>query len=182
MSIIGVGSLLSTLLDNIDSSKSPLSQYINVQVSDENGGTRLEQHLNAEYQKWKKYDQILLFWLISTLSQKVIGQVTKCKTSLEAQTKLQNLYSQKSMAKILQLRQQLQTFKKGSHSISDFVLNIKNIVDALSVAGDEVLDWDLLLSLMHGVGHEYEVVVVHISSQRSTMRLKDAQFLLLMHE
>ncbi|KAL5774750.1 hypothetical protein ACOSP7_012307 [Xanthoceras sorbifolium] len=134
----------------IDETAVPPSQFIAVQVSNGNGGS----------------DQILLFWLISTLSQKVIGQVTKCKSSLEAWTKLQNLYSQKSMAKILNLRQQLQTIKKGSHSVSDFVLKIKNIGDALSAAGEEVSERDLLLSLMHGVGHEYDAVV----------------FLLLMHE
>ncbi|KAL5743126.1 hypothetical protein ACOSP7_029858 [Xanthoceras sorbifolium] len=86
------------------------------------------------------------------------------------------------MAKILNLRQQLQTIKKGSHSVSDFVLKIKNIGDALSAAGEEVSERDLLLSLMHGVGHEYDSVVVLISSQRSTMSLEEAQFLLLMHE
>ncbi|KAL5803915.1 hypothetical protein ACOSQ3_030715 [Xanthoceras sorbifolium] len=86
------------------------------------------------------------------------------------------------MAKILNLRQQLQTIKKGSHSVSDFVLKIKNIGDALSAAGEEVSERDLLLSLIHGVGHEYDSVVVLISSQRSTMSLEEAQFLLLMHE
>ncbi|KAL5813122.1 hypothetical protein ACOSQ3_028072 [Xanthoceras sorbifolium] len=152
----------------IDETKTPPSQFVTVQVSDESGGIRVEQHLNPEFQKWK--------------NQKVVGQVTKCKSALEAWTKLQNLYSQKSMAKILNLRQQLQTIKKGSHSVSDFVLKIKNIGDALSAAGEEVSERDLLLSLMHGVGHEYDSVVVLISSQRSTMSLEEAQFLLLMHE
>ncbi|KAL5778583.1 hypothetical protein ACOSQ2_009320 [Xanthoceras sorbifolium] len=170
------------LEEYIDSSKHPPSQFISVQVTDESGNVRLELQPNKEYQKWKKSDQILLFWLISTLSQKVVGQVTKCKSSLEAWSKLENLYSQKSMAKILNLRQQLQTIRKGSHSVSDFVLKIKNIGDALSAAGEEVSEKDLLLSLMHGVGHEYDAVVVLISSQRMTMSLEEAQFLLLMHE
>ncbi|KAL5861380.1 hypothetical protein ACOSQ4_002676 [Xanthoceras sorbifolium] len=170
------------LEEYIDSSKHPPSQFISVQVTDESGNVRLELQPNKEYQKWKKSDQIMLFWLISTLSQKVVGQVTKCKSSLEAWSKLENLYSQKSMAKILNLRQQLQTIRKGSHSVSDFVLKIKNIGDVLSAAGEEVSERDLLLSLMHGVGHEYDAVVVLISSQRMTMSLEEAQFLLLMHE
>ncbi|KAL5758381.1 hypothetical protein ACOSP7_020992 [Xanthoceras sorbifolium] len=152
----------------IDETAVPPSQFIAVQVSNGNGGVRIEQQLNPEYQKWKKSDQILLFWLISTLSQKVVGQVTKCKSSLEAWTKL--------------LKPQLQTIKKGSYSVSDFVLKIKNIGDALLAAGEEVSKCDLLLSFMHGVGHEYDAVVVLISSQRSTMSLEEAQFLLLMHE
>ncbi|KAL5780818.1 hypothetical protein ACOSQ2_011555 [Xanthoceras sorbifolium] len=170
------------LEEYIDSSKHPLPQFINVQIPNETGGGRIEQQPNKEYQRWKKSDQILLCWLISTLSQKVVGQVTKCKSSLEAWTKLENLYSQKSMAKILNLRQQLQTIRKGSHSISDFVLKIKNIGYALFTVGEEVSERDLLLSLMHGVGHEYDAVVVLISFQRMTMSLEEAQFQLLMHE
>ncbi|KAL5839812.1 hypothetical protein ACOSQ4_012420 [Xanthoceras sorbifolium] len=162
-------SKVCTDLENfIDETKTPPSQFLTVQVNDGSGGIRIEHQLNPEYQKWKKSDQIFLFWLISTLSQKVVGQVTKCKSSLEAWTKLQNLYSQKSM--------------KGSHSMSDFVLKIKNIGDAFSAAGEEVSERDLLLSLIHGVRHEYDIVVVLTSSQRSTMSLEEAQFLLLIHE
>ncbi|KAL5797917.1 hypothetical protein ACOSQ2_002737 [Xanthoceras sorbifolium] len=129
---------------------------------------QIEQQPNKEHQRWKKSDQILLFWLISTLSQKVVGQVTKCKSSLKAWTKLENLYSQKSIAKILNL--------------SDFVLIIKSIGDTLSAAGEKVSERDLLLSFMHGVGHEYDAVVILISSQRMTMSLEEAQFQLLMHD
>ncbi|KAL5766650.1 hypothetical protein ACOSP7_017267 [Xanthoceras sorbifolium] len=170
------------LEDYIDSSKSPPTQFINVQVDNGNGGSRIEQQPNREYHKWRKSDQILLFWLISTLSQNVVEQVTKCKSSLEAWTKFPNLYSRRSMTKILQLRQKLQTIKKCSNSISDFILQIKNIDYALSTAGDEISERDVLLSLMHGVGHKYDVIVVLISSQRSTVSLEDVQFLLLMHK
>ncbi|KAL5854003.1 hypothetical protein ACOSQ4_003805 [Xanthoceras sorbifolium] len=90
----------------------------------------------------------------------VLGQVTQCKTAIEAWSKLERVYSQQSMAKILQLRQQLQSVKKGADSISDFVLKIKNISDALLGAGEEVNEKDLLLSLMSGVGHEYDPVVL----------------------
>ncbi|KAL5790215.1 hypothetical protein ACOSQ2_005103 [Xanthoceras sorbifolium] len=42
----------------IDETKTPPSQFITVQVSNGNGGVRVEQQLNPEYQKWKKSDQI----------------------------------------------------------------------------------------------------------------------------
>ncbi|KAL5760997.1 hypothetical protein ACOSQ2_019835 [Xanthoceras sorbifolium] len=48
--------------------------------------------------------------------------------------------------------------------------------------GEDVPNRDLILALMSGVGHEYDVVVVMISSQHRTMSLEDAQFLFLMHE
>ncbi|KAL5840729.1 hypothetical protein ACOSQ4_013337 [Xanthoceras sorbifolium] len=40
------------LEDFIDSTKSPPSQFVNVLISDENGGTRVEQQLNLDYKKW----------------------------------------------------------------------------------------------------------------------------------
>ncbi|KAL5738223.1 hypothetical protein ACOSP7_030984 [Xanthoceras sorbifolium] len=55
-------------------------------------------------------------------------------------TKLERVYSQQSMARILQLRQQLQSIKKGSDSISDFVLKLKNIGDALLEAGEDRIE------------------------------------------
>ncbi|KAL5848181.1 hypothetical protein ACOSQ4_006194 [Xanthoceras sorbifolium] len=60
-------------------------------------------------------------------------------------SKLQRVYSQQSLAKILQLRQQLQNIKKGSDSIYDFILKIKNIGDALIAAGEEE---DLMADLL----------------------------------
>ncbi|KAL5769855.1 hypothetical protein ACOSP7_014009 [Xanthoceras sorbifolium] len=119
---------------------------------------------------------------VTPVSPSLIGQVTKCKTSLELWLKLERMYSQQSMARILQLRQQLQQIKKGGDSISEFVMKIKNIGDALMEAREEVPDRDLILALMEGVGHEYDAVVVMISSQHRTMSLEDAQFSFLMHE
>ncbi|KAL5757837.1 hypothetical protein ACOSP7_020448 [Xanthoceras sorbifolium] len=54
--------------------------------------------------------------------------------------KLERVYLQQFLAKILQLHQQLQNIKKGSDSISDFVLKIKNIGDALMIAEEEVME------------------------------------------
>ncbi|KAK0599971.1 hypothetical protein LWI29_010346 [Acer saccharum] len=85
------------------------------------------------------------------------------------------------MARIMQLKQQLQSQKKGSDSIGEFVLKLKAISDALAT-GEIVSDRDIIISLLSGVGHEYDSVVTLISSQQNTMSLEDAQFLFLMHE
>ncbi|KAK2643432.1 hypothetical protein Ddye_025195 [Dipteronia dyeriana] len=82
----------------------------------------------------------------------------------------------------MQLRQQLQSIKKGSSSVGDFVLEIKNLADALEAASDTISNRDLILTMMNGVGHEYDSVVTLVTSQQKTVPVKDAQFLLLMHE
>ncbi|KAH9717402.1 retrovirus-related pol polyprotein from transposon RE2 [Citrus sinensis] len=40
---------------------------------------------NPEYQVWKKQDHILLSWLLSSLSEEVLGTVVDCSTSFEIQ-------------------------------------------------------------------------------------------------
>ncbi|KAL5854653.1 hypothetical protein ACOSQ4_004455 [Xanthoceras sorbifolium] len=170
------------LEDYISPSVSAPPKLIEVLSHDEQGSSTIKHQINPAFAVWKKADQILLCWLLGTLSPSVLGQVTRYITSLEMWTKLERVYSQQSIARILQLRQQLQSIKKGSDSISDFVLKLKNIGDVLLEAGEDVSERDLLLALMNGVGHEYDSVVVLISSQQHTMPLDDARFLFLMHE
>ncbi|KAL5843416.1 hypothetical protein ACOSQ4_009374 [Xanthoceras sorbifolium] len=86
------------------------------------------------------------------------------------------------MAKVISLRQKLQNLKKGSSSIGDYVMKIKEIGDALMSAGEKVKERDLVLSMLNGLGHDYDSVVVHIASQQQSIPLEEAQFLLVMHE
>ncbi|KAL5773611.1 hypothetical protein ACOSQ2_013535 [Xanthoceras sorbifolium] len=112
----------------------------------------------------------------------VIEQVYRSKTSLEFWQKLERLYSQQSMARIFQLKQQLQSIKKGTLSISEFMLKVQSIGDELLAAGQAVCDSDLILSVISGVGHEYDLVVVMISHQQKTMSLSDLQYVLMLRE
>ncbi|KAL5854689.1 hypothetical protein ACOSQ4_004491 [Xanthoceras sorbifolium] len=169
------------LEDFIDESKKSTSQFIESHLGNESGQPKFNSD-NPSFSAWKKSDWILLSWLLSTISEKVIRQVTRCKTFLDFWIKLESLYARQFMARIMSLRQQLQNARKGLGFISDFVLRIKEIGDELMAAGDEVQERDLLLSLTSGVEHEYDPIVVLVSSEHGTMSLEEAQFLLLMHE
>ncbi|KAL5824860.1 hypothetical protein ACOSQ3_020923 [Xanthoceras sorbifolium] len=80
------------------------------------------------------------------------------------------------------VNQQLQVLKKGSSSIADFILKIKEIGDGLRSAGEVVTNCDLLLNVLNGLGHHFDPVVVMITSQESTMTLYEAQYMLMIHE
>ncbi|KAL5760760.1 hypothetical protein ACOSQ2_019598 [Xanthoceras sorbifolium] len=108
--------------------------------------------ISEDYLNWKRLDQFLLGWLLSTISENLIGEVTECQSSLEAWKSLESLFSKQSMAKALQLRQQIQNLKKGSSSIADFVIKIKGIGDSLRSAGEVVTDRELLLNVLSGLG------------------------------
>ncbi|KAL5820678.1 hypothetical protein ACOSQ3_022560 [Xanthoceras sorbifolium] len=95
---------------------------------------------------------------------------------------LEKLYSHKSLARILQLKQQLQNSRKGSLSISECCLKIKTLGDALRAAGQTVTEYDMVLNVLNGVGHDYNPVVVLVSSQHKTVTMQETQYQLMMHE
>ena len=147
------------------------------------GDTNVQQD-NPDFVTWKKTDKLLMSWILSTLSPSVLGQVTNSKSSFEIWSKIECTYLQKSLARIMQLKQQMQSIKKGSDSINDFVMKLKVVNDSLASTGEVVSDRDFIMYLLHGVGHEYDSMVTLISSQQTTMSVEDAQFqyLFLMHE
>ncbi|KAL5830513.1 hypothetical protein ACOSQ3_019981 [Xanthoceras sorbifolium] len=116
--------------------------------------------LNNDFLVWKKNDQLLVCWLISTLSESVIGQVIQYPTAFQVWTTLEKTYSQQSRAKVLHLKSLIQSTRKGSMSMTDYVLKIKSYADSLSAVGHQMDDQDILLNVLNGLGNEYDSVVV----------------------
>ncbi|KAL5827956.1 hypothetical protein ACOSQ3_019798 [Xanthoceras sorbifolium] len=137
--------------------------------------------VNSKFLQWKKTDQLLVCWLRSTLSPSVIGQVTQCISSCEIWSVHERMYSQHSLAKIMQIRAQIQATKKGSLTITEYVLKLRTMADSLAAAGQPMSDRDLLLNVLQGLGSEYDAVIVNITSQDG-ISLQDAQFQLMSYE
>ncbi|KAL5822962.1 hypothetical protein ACOSQ4_020862 [Xanthoceras sorbifolium] len=154
------------------------AKYVKVSVAE--GVT--ETAISEVFEDWCRADQLLLCWLMSTISEGLIGEVSDCLSSLEFWRIIETLFSRESLAKVLQVKQQLQSARKGSSSISEFVLRVKGLGTSLRSAGQTVTDQDLLLCVLNGLGHEYDPVVVMLSQQQLTMSLHEAQYMLMIHE
>ena len=170
------------LEDHLLGLNQPSRKFVNVEVTTESGEKLVEQRISKEFSNWKRIDKLLMSWIYSTISENIIGQVVGSQTSFEVWGRLERTYSQQSMAKILQLKNQLGSLKKGAYSISDYVLKIKNIGDSLLAAGEDVRDRDLVMCLMNGVGHDYDTIVSVISTQQRFISFEDASYLLMTHE
>ena len=100
---------------------------------------------NLEHQIWKKQDHILLSWLLSSLSEGVLGTMIDCYTSCEVWTNLTNQFSARTRAKILHLRTQIQTTKKGSLNIHDYYSRMKSMLNQLRAVGNHMSDDDFVM-------------------------------------
>ena len=111
----------------------------------------------------------------------MLGHIIHCKTASEIWKTLEQLFSTKSKARILNFRLMLQSTKKGSMTIEDYFLKMKSLSHELMVAGQPVSEDELVLHVLGGLGPEYEYVVATLTSKDS-VSITEAQFLLQTHE
>ncbi|KAL5758822.1 hypothetical protein ACOSP7_021433 [Xanthoceras sorbifolium] len=149
--------------------------------TDEESGEQIQAY-NDEYLSWKKTDQLLVSWLISTLSSSILGRVTQCVTSCEVWNTVTSMFSQNFMARVMHLRSQLQTLKKGSMKISEYIVKIKGITDSLMAAGQIISEQDLVAYILGGLGLEFDPIICNIASKKDKITLQDAQFFLMIYE
>lgn len=90
---------------------------------------------NPEHTIWQQQDQLLLSWLLSSMTEGILGHVVGHTTSRSVWQALQRVFSSQSRARLLQLRSSLQTTRKGATCMVDYLLLMKNIADNLSSAG-----------------------------------------------
>ncbi|KAJ8639207.1 hypothetical protein MRB53_015901, partial [Persea americana] len=138
--------------------------------------------LNPDYVSWSRQDQLLLSWILSSLTEGVHAQVVGLSTSYEVWHHLATTYASTSKARIMQLRLQLHQLKKGADTMSEFLLKAKSIADQLAMALKPIDDDDLVLYILGGLGSEYGPFVTSITTRETHIRLSDLHGLLLSEE
>ena len=91
--------------------------------------------INPAYVLQRRTDQFVLSWLLSSISEQMLGHVLHCKSASEVWIVLEQTFSAKSKARALQLRLFLQTMKKGNGSVEDYILKMKSLAMSLMAAG-----------------------------------------------
>ena len=136
---------------------------------------------NLEYVSWMRIDQFVMSWLLSSISEQMLGHLIHCQSLEEIWNVLEQIFSTKSKAKVLQLRLSLQTTKKGGRSVEDYILKMKSLVNSLMAAGQKISNDELTLYILGGLGLEFEAIVVHLTSLEF-VTLQEVQHMLQTHE
>lgn len=102
--------------------------------SDESGITSSSP--TDEYIVWKMHDRAIMQLITATLSPLAMSCAIGSISSKDLWTRLKEQFSTVSRTSIFQMKSNLQTIKKGSDSISQYLHRIKEARDYLSAAGD----------------------------------------------
>ncbi|KAJ8645920.1 hypothetical protein MRB53_007668 [Persea americana] len=83
---------------------------------------------------------------------------------MDVWTALEKHFSSQSRARLLQLRLQLQTVKKDTLSITNYLQKVKIFTGHLTAAGHSIPDDEILLYILGGLGHEYDALATSITT------------------
>ncbi|KAK6135879.1 hypothetical protein DH2020_030366 [Rehmannia glutinosa] len=137
---------------------------------------------NPAYSIWIRRDQLLFSWIISSISESMMGYVSRCTTFAELWTVLETSFRSHSRARVQHLRAQLHASKKGELSIAEYILKMQGIADQIHAAGQVISDEDLIIHILNGLGAEFESIVVNLSARTEPLTLQDVQYALQTHE
>ncbi|XP_019051492.1 PREDICTED: uncharacterized protein LOC104586965 [Nelumbo nucifera] len=139
---------------------------------------------NPTFERWFQLNQLILNWLISSLTGSIMAQVIGLRSSQEVWNALSKSYSTLSHSRIFQLQRQLQSLRKGTLTVSDYVRHAKSIADNLAVVAEPILPKDLAMYILCSLGSDYKFVVTTVTNRSDMEQLDvdDVLGILLNHE
>jgi Reverse transcriptase (RNA-dependent DNA polymerase)/gag-polypeptide of LTR copia-type/GAG-pre-integrase domain len=137
---------------------------------------------NPDFLTWMRQDQLLLAWLLSSISETVVSQVIHCTTSSDLWHELTVRFSSQSLASVMDLKMQIHSLQKGHLSMQAYLDQKRSLADRLRMIGCPVSDADLQLFILHGLSIEYDSLVVSLNSRSDAVSFNELCGLLLAHE
>ncbi|KAF7838239.1 Retrovirus-related Pol polyprotein from transposon TNT 1-94 [Senna tora] len=135
-----------------------------------------------EYLHWESQDQLLVSWLLNSMTDGMVNRMVGCSFSYQVWKKLEEIYASGTLARERQLKNDLRSTKKGSSSMSDFILKIKKITDALAAINSPVSAHDHIEAILDGLGEEYEGFITSFSMRKDDYSITEIEALLLAQE
>lgn len=120
--------------------------------------------------------------MLNSISETMFGHVVRCTTSFKVWPTLELLFTTQLKARTLQICFQFQSLKKENMFIRDYMLKMTSLAENLSTAGQIILDEELILYILGDLGHDYDLIVITLTSRPDTITLHEIQFLLQSQE
>ncbi|RVX10885.1 Retrovirus-related Pol polyprotein from transposon RE1 [Vitis vinifera] len=138
--------------------------------------------INLAFVTWRRQDRTILNWLYSSLTPAIMAQIIGHNSSHSTWNALEKTFSSSSRARIMQLRLELQSTKKGSLFMIDYIMKVKGAADSLAAIGEPVSEQDQVMNLLGGLGSDYNAVVTAINIRDDKISIEVVHSMLLAFE
>jgi hypothetical protein len=146
--------------------------------------TEEKQIVNPAYVLWNKKDQLVLSWLIATLTSNVLSTVYGLNTSRQVWISLAAHYASQSKSRITHLKCQLQTMRQDARSCTEYLQTAKTCADQLAAVGKPVDEEDLISFIISGLNPSFNVFITtfNLTTRETPLPYADFESELLNHE
>lgn len=107
------------------------------------------------YLTWEKQDQLLLSWLLSSMSNGFLTIMVVCEHAYEVWSQQEVFFASCTTAKVRQFKTQLRTLKKGSLPMNEYLLKMKKLIDCMFSIGSPSTSTDHIEAILEGLPQEY---------------------------
>ncbi|RVW97157.1 Retrovirus-related Pol polyprotein from transposon TNT 1-94 [Vitis vinifera] len=141
-----------------------------------------QNHVNPKFQDWEQQDQLIMSWLLASITDALLTRMVNCDTSAQVWKTLELYFATQVRAKVTQFKTQLHNTKKGDLSISDYLLKIRNVVDLLALVGHKISVKDHIDAIFEGLPQDYETFIISVNSRLDPYTVEEIEALLLAQE
>lgn len=136
---------------------------------------------NPSFEEWVADDQMLLGWLLNSMTIDIATQLMHCENSKQLWDEAQSLAGAQSRSQLTYLKSEFHGTRKGNLKMEEYLTKMKKLTDQLKLAGNPVTISDLIIQILNGLDSDYNPIAVKLSDQ-SSLTWVDLQAQLLAFE
>ena len=137
---------------------------------------------NPSYTLWKRQDRLIFSALLGAITPAIQPILSTATTAAEIWTTLMTTYAKPSRAHVKQIRQQIQTWKKGEKSINDYFQGLTTRFDEIALLGKAMDHEDQIEAILAGLPAEYKTIADQIDGRETPPSLPEFHEKLLNQE
>ncbi|KAA8532434.1 hypothetical protein F0562_032467 [Nyssa sinensis] len=137
---------------------------------------------NPASKLWKRQDQLILSWIVASVSEGVLPQLVGTPTTSAAWNTLVSAYASGLKAHIRELRAQLHHLHHDIASIETYVVRAKGIANKLATLQHLVSDEELIEFVVVGLGPAYKLFTRMLDCRTDDFDFDDLYGMLLTEE
>uniref|UniRef100_A0A803Q9W1 Integrase catalytic domain-containing protein n=1 Tax=Cannabis sativa TaxID=3483 RepID=A0A803Q9W1_CANSA len=143
---------------------------------------RAMNRVNQAFVDWEVQDQLLVSWLLSSMTESLLTRMVGCNSAQQIWSTLEKHFTLQVSSKILEFRTKLQNLRKGTLSLNDYLLKVKQTVDLLASVGEVLSDRDHVAAIFKGLPSEYDTFVISTNTRTEQYTVGEIEALLLASE
>jgi hypothetical protein len=137
---------------------------------------------NPEYNKWFQRDQLLLGWIVSSLSEEVIPYVVGLDNSYDVWQALLHAFGSGSSARQVQIHLALQELTFADKIMAQFLKEAKLISNELAAAGTPLGKAEFNANIFRLLPTEYHPIIADVSARNDRLSFHELLGKLIAHE